>query len=239
MVGARSGVLGGGGPASYTPAMGAAWRRGRGRPALVLLVVLAIAVGCSAADPAPAPATDSAAPATMRLEPLRLDEVRTLPALGFDLRAQPVLDPGEFDLASMPGRCGAALPLPFRSGNGLRVFKATNVLVVEAIVDAGATVADQVLTAARADGRPDCGSFADTREGRPVTARPDEMATLPDLGDDHVGWHHELISPDGSTQRMTALYRSGSHLALLVVWVGPNTNRAVIAELAGMAFTVR
>ena len=164
--------------------------------------------GACAAEPGDTGAGSTAGPGTTEAaedDPtvlldrlLRLDDIRTMAALGLDLREQPVLDPQQFALSTLRGPCGATVETPFSDAGVFRVFRSTVALVVEAVARPGAAEAVAFVEQLEADAVAGCPPFTEQLgSAEPSTLTLEGMLDLSALGDNWVGWTQEVTASTG------------------------------------------
>jgi hypothetical protein len=201
--------------------------RGRVRRVGVVLVVV---LGCTPDSGSPAPSAGSAPPATpavpaLRIEPLTVDELRARPALGIDVRAQPVVDPAEVDVARIDVPCVGPVPLPEPARAVVRAFRASFTLTVEAM----GTVPDATNVVSAIEGQLGSGCAA----GPPVYA----PLPLPEIGHRRVGWIDLRPAPGRPERtRTVALVAADDRLGLLVVVTDRPIAPDELADLVDLAF---
>jgi hypothetical protein len=180
------------------------------------LTVLAAACGDGASPPPSPPASE---PATVPARPalgtdlLDVAELRARPGFGMDVRVQPVLGPGDLDVAALTGPCGAPLGLARPTGSGeVRAFRATYTFTVEAI----ASVADAVAPLERAEADLTSGCTAGPTGSSGAAAPTVTRLALPAVGERRVGWTEQRPGADGSREtRHVALVAAGDRLGVL------------------------
>jgi hypothetical protein len=200
--------------------------RSRRAAGIVVTVLAGLAAACAGTPEVPGAGGPGTTAVALRAEPLALAELRARPALGFDVRVQPVLDPAQLDPAALAAPCGGTIVLPLASAER-DVFRSTPALVVEVrapVPDAAAEV-DRVAAAVPPG---DC-----QPPGAPaVTVR---SAALPAVGDRRVGWVERRA--DRST--FVAVVAGAGELALLVVQTTEPFADSEFLALVELAFQPR
>jgi hypothetical protein len=169
--------------------------------------------GTAASSPTAAPSTTAVS--VLRATPLTLDEVRVRKGnLGFDVREQPMVDPGQFDLGQLRLACGATVALPFRTGGEHKVYRSSVAVLVEALggaVDNPAAVVEQ----ARADLRTGCAPVTTRWSGQSteVNYAGPLQVTLPAAS---AAWGESWVTESGANRyRYAAVAADGDRLTVI------------------------
>lgn len=178
----------------------------------------------------------SIAAVSLRTDLLRVDEMRAIVALGFDIREQPVLDPKQFVLTTLRGPCGATVPTPFRADGGFKVFRSTVTLVIESVAEPGPAASAAFVDALAADAVPGCPPFEEQVGNGPSKIETKTLLTLPPLGDQRVGWEQTVTASDARVgYRYIVAIRGGPRVLLLAILATNRIEPAALDEVATRA----
>ena len=173
---------------------------------------------------------------SLRRDLLRVDEMRSIVALGFDTREQPVLDPKQFVLTTLRGPCGATVPTPFRADGGFKVFRSTVTLVIESVAEPGPGPSAAFIDALAGDGAPGCPAFEEQVGNGPSTVETTTRLELPSLGDQRVGWAQTVTGPDKRVgYRYIIAIRGGPRVLLLAVLATQQIDEPALDAVATLA----
>ena len=221
-------------------------------PVFVLALVLATAAGCSGSEQVQADGQGAAAGAAIRsytgtliapgpMRLLKVDEVRPLVSLGYDIREQPVLDPKQFSLTSVRGPCGAPVATPFRADGGFRILRSTITLIIEALAEPGIAASRGLVEQFQADLRPGCPDFDEQIGGATAKVHLERALTdaeLPASGERRVGWLQKVTAPDGKVgYRIIVVVANGTRVLLLADLTSEPPNTAQLPDLVRLAAT--
>ena len=216
---------------------------------LTLFLAVVVSAACAGTDGSTAPGGNvgsavrtfpgsgtSVATVTLRTDLLRVDEMRSIVAFGFDTREQPVLDPKQFVLTTLRGPCGATVPTPFRADGGFKVFRSTVTLVIESVAEPGHGPAAAFIDALTADATPGCAAFEEQVGNGPSAIETKKLLELPALGDQRVGWEQTVTGPDQRVgYRYILAIRGGPRVLLLAILATQPIEAPALDEVATIA----